>query len=346
MVNKFGDWKPTGKTIGEGGQGQIIIVENANFPNNSFALKKLKNKNRIQRFKNEIEALLNLNHKNIVSILDFDLDANNPYFVTEFYSKGSLDKLNLDSFTLYDKLNLFKEICEGISFLHNQEYMVIHRDLKPSNIFLTDDLTPVIGDFGLSFIDGSERITITDEAIGSMYYIAPELEDGKMDKLSPSSDIYSLGKILYWLITGDVFSREKYENEEYNITNFIPERAAYLINELFYKMITPIPSNRFQSGDELLLNLNILIKRIKRGNNRIGPNIPQFCIYCGKGKYRKIVHNEPGDEKNYVTLRNSGLGNPVGAPSWVIYACEYCGNIQIFRPDYAENNEWVVDNND
>lgn len=341
MVNKFGKWKPTGETIGEGGQGQIILVENDDFPNEIFALKKLKNKNRIQRFKTEIESILNLKHDNIINILDFDIESNNPYFVTNYYSNSSLDNIDRDSLSLYDKLNLFKKICEGISFLHNQDKFIIHRDLKPSNIFLTEDFNPVIGDFGLSFIDGSERITVTDEAIGSMYYIAPELEDGKMDKLSPSSDIYSLGKILYWLITGNVFSREKYESDEYNIISFIGERQACLINELFDKMITPIPESRFQSGEELLTALNILIKRIKRGNNRIGPNIPQFCIYCGKGKYRKIVHNEPDDGKSYVTLRNSGLGNPVGAPSWVIYACEYCGNIQIFRPDYAEKNEWL-----
>ena len=88
------------------------------------------------------------------------------------------------------------KICEAVDHAHRQEPRIIHRDLKPDNIYLRTKNGPaVVGDFGICWIerDGT-RITLTDEAVGARDYMAPEIEDGRADKVSVKSDIYSLAK--------------------------------------------------------------------------------------------------------------------------------------------------------
>ncbi|MDR0911965.1 MAG: protein kinase [Methanobrevibacter sp.] len=181
---KYGKWKPTGDTIGEGGQGQILLVESEDFQDKKFALKFLININRIDRIEKEINACLELNHKNIVNVVDYDLNNTRPYLVMNYYGNGSLDKFDFDNYDLMVKLELFKEICEGIAYAHLNEPPIIHRDIKPENIFLDDELHPIIGDFGLCFYDDDgDRFTLTEEAVGSRNYMSPELEDGIIDNV-------------------------------------------------------------------------------------------------------------------------------------------------------------------
>jgi serine/threonine protein kinase len=87
---------------------------------------------------------------------------------------------------------------------------VIHRDLKPDNIYFRADGTPVVGDFGLCFVDDGGQLTNTEEAVGSRFYCAPELRDGRLRPGVPekAADVYSLGKVLYWMLTGEIFDRE------------------------------------------------------------------------------------------------------------------------------------------
>lgn len=334
----YGNWKPTGSNIGQGGQGQIQLVKNEKY-DNVFALKRLLNLNRIDRFRDEVYVSFHLQHPNIVNVIDYDCDNNPPYLVMEHYEKGSLEKIDLNTVSFEKKLEIFKKICEAVAFAHENDPTVIHRDLKPSNIFLNNKCEPIVGDFGLCFFDDGERITLTDEAVGSMHYIAPELEEGRTEDVTPASDVYSLGKILYWLLTGKTFAREKHHTTKYDLTVHDPGRESHLISGLLDKMIVYEPINRFKDGNAVLNEFNILMERIKMGTNSIGSRIPQTCIYCGKGSYKKVVHNKPHDGDAYNDLHNSGLGNPVGSPTWIISVCDYCANVQIFRPDLIEGND-------
>lgn len=220
MATTYGERWEVDRSLGEGGQAHTFIVRDIKGDSETkYVLKRLKNLNKIERFKQEIETVRNLNHPNIVRLIDFDLNATKPYLVTEYCSGGSLD--TAEPFWTKSPifaLELFNQICEGVSFAHGMG--IIHRDIKPSNIFLRNEEGPaVIGDFGICYVeqDGS-RITLTEEAVGPRLFIAPELEDGRLADISPKSDIYSLGKILYWLLSGGrIFSREKHREVQFDL---------------------------------------------------------------------------------------------------------------------------------
>ena len=84
---------------------------------------------------------------------------------------------------------MFKAICDGVAHAHANG--VTHRDVKPDNIFLRSDRRPVVGDFGICFLEGAERLTQTGEWLGARGFICPESE-GKADEVRPSCDVYSL----------------------------------------------------------------------------------------------------------------------------------------------------------
>lgn len=341
IANKFGKWKVS-ETIGQGGQGQIHLVKDSSSINEGvFALKRLMNINRLNRFKDEIKACMELEHPNIVKVVDYDYDNSHPFMVMEYYENGTLNNLDLNSYSLEDKLILFRKICVAVAFAH--ENSVVHRDLKPENIFLNNDNEPVVGDFGLCYSDDEgDRITLTEEAVGSRYYMAPELEDGKIEEVSYSSDVYSLGKILYWLITGNIFSREKHHEGKYDITQNNQNSKFYLINEFLDKMINSDPKERLESSGVVLKELNILIRRIGSGANCIAPGIPQTCIYCGLGKYVKLPKYDPLHSSvvnTYFKFRNDD--------GWIFFVCDHCANIQIFRPNMLNDtiNMWEKEDN-
>ncbi|MEQ8223958.1 MAG: protein kinase, partial [Candidatus Eremiobacterota bacterium] len=214
--------------------------------------------------------------------------------------------------------------------------------LKPGNIYLKEKgKSPIIGDFGICFFtEKEERLTAIKEVVGPRFFIAPELEDGRLGKITPKSDIYSLGKILYWLISnGEIFAREKHHEPEYDLTKKLPSSAPYLINTLLDKMIVENPDKRCKDVGKVIEELDILIRRIQMNAHVIDLKVPQHCNYCGVGKYDVKVDvlfnpNKRDDAVEYFGF-NSRNGN------WLIFVCDYCANVQIFRPDYSNNeNAW------
>ena len=335
---EYGNWKIL-ESLDEGGQSYIYIVRNSESNNDKkYVLKRLKNLNRIERFIREIKIIEKVKHRNIVEIIDFNYKSDKPYLVTKHYPKGNLKNYDFDSLNLIERLQLFYWICEGVAEAHRNG--VIHRDLKPENIFIDEDLIPVVGDFGISFIDDSgNRFTLSGEAVGPINYIAPELEDGRIEDITPASDIYSLGKILYWLISGKIFSREKHRQDGYDISKDQKEPAFYIINELLDQMIVANPELRIKNASNLLTILNETIERIKMKAHVIDKNAPQLCIYCCKGNY-KVVVDSAKDKHGFTSLNNFGF-QAVGSPKWDIFVCDHCGNVQIFRTDYAKDqNIW------
>ena len=220
MATIFGErWEIVGN-LGEGGQAHIFIVKDVKGDSTTkYVLKRLKNLGRLERFKREIEAVRNINHPNIVRLIDFDVDASKPYLVTEYCSGSSLD--NAEPFWKKSPviaLELFQQICSGVSFAHSQG--IIHRDIKPSNIYLREAEGPaVIGDFGICYVEqNGERLTLTEEAVGPRIFMAPELEGGRVENITNKCDVYSLGKVLYWLLSGGVMlPREKHREIEYDL---------------------------------------------------------------------------------------------------------------------------------
>lgn len=237
-------------------------------------------------------------------------------------------------------LHLFQQICSGVAAAHAKG--IVHRDLKPDNIFLRSNGSIAVADFGLCyFLDEDERVTFTEEAVGPRWYMAPELEDGRTEHITPRCDVYSLGKVLYWMLAGRIFSREKHRDPQYYLAKDSRNSADYLVYELLDRTIVAEPSQRIANATELSQEVATLRRRVATGAHAIGKSVPQPCSYCGLGMYRVIA-----DKERSMNVRNFGF-ELVGNPDWIIMACDYCANIQIFRPDAnrrgavrAKNEPW------
>lgn len=338
MATIYGDRWAIESSLGEGGQAHTFIVRDTKGENGTrYVLKRLKNLKRIERFKQEIEAVRNLNHTNIVRLIDFDLEATKPYLVTEYCSGGSLETATpFWNTSPILALELFKQICEGVRFAHLKG--IVHRDIKPSNIFLRDERdSAVVGDFGICYIDREDgRITLTEEVVGPFKFMAPELEDGRLSDISTKSDVYSLGKVLYWLLSGGrIFSREKFRDPEFDLKgrNIIGWNDVYMehINRLLDKMVQTNPDDRRELENIIILTERT-IRLVRKEYNPIGKGFPQPCTYCGHGEYQ--------EQPNSLTaVRNFGI-TPVGAPDWRILVCNSCGHVQLFRIENASNKNW------
>ncbi|MBX3365090.1 MAG: serine/threonine protein kinase [Phycisphaeraceae bacterium] len=162
------------------------------------------------RFEREVQVLGQLNHPNIVKIHDSGITASGDcYYIMDYISGRSLDEIiRGDEQPIDETLRLFLKICDGVNAAHLKG--VIHRDLKPSNIRIDLSGEPIIVDFGLAKIaapdvvdEGSTAgpMTITGQFVGSLPWASPEQARGSPEGIDIRSDVYSLGVILYQLLT-------------------------------------------------------------------------------------------------------------------------------------------------
>jgi len=340
--------------LGEGGQGWTFIVKRVDGADDrEYVLKRLKNLKRIDRFEREIEACKRLEHPNILRIIDADADPKGrPFLVTEYCPRGSLvDKHPPVGTPVLEVFEIFRQICGAVAYAH--DHGVVHRDIKPENILLREDGTPVLGDFGICFIDDDgTRITMTEEVAGSRFYCAPELREGRLEDgvRSAAADVYSLGKVLYWMLSGGVsFDREEHRNERYALGRHDPGNPAFeLVNELLDSMIVQDWRNRTVDGRILLPRVDDLISVVRAGGHAITLSVPHRCTFCAQGVY-KVVHDGtaplPADgigqgreiARRDAVVRHFGY---TGAAScaWIILVCEKCSHVLTFRPDLAPNS--------
>ena len=154
----------------------------------------------LARFRREVQTAGELTHSNIVTIYDGGQDGELHWLAMEYVDGPSLDKVIGDKIILplQDILSIFVKICSAIDFAHRHN--IIHRDLKPANILLTPDWEPKIADFGIARV-ASSTMTRTGVILGTPSYMSPEQITGQ--RVDSRSDIFSLGIILYELITGE-----------------------------------------------------------------------------------------------------------------------------------------------
>ena len=154
------------------------------------------------RFRREAEAVAALRHPNIVQVYDVGELAGQPYFTMEFMEGGSLAQhLTTSRPQARQAAELVATLANAIQFAHQGG--IIHRDLKPANILLTAEGTPKISDFGLArAMNGSAKFTLSGERVGTPCYMAPEQARSGLAVVGPTADVYSLGVILYEILTG------------------------------------------------------------------------------------------------------------------------------------------------
>jgi serine/threonine protein kinase len=338
LVRKIQErWKRIGNLPG-GGQAftHLVIDTTGEYPG-TWVQKRLKNPARIERFKKEIKAGLELSHPNVIRVIDYVLEADRPYLVAEYCSHGTLGDADLSQLSIIERLRLFASITRGVAHAHSQKPPIIHRDIKPNNIFIREDGTPVVGDFGICFIDeGGERLTVVDEVMGPRWFVAPELEDGRTDEIGPWSDVYSLGKLLYWMIAGRIFSREKHREPKYDLTQNQWDASNFFIYALLDKTIVREPEHRLLDAGVALKEIEGIIRRILMNAHPINIRERQACTYCGIGDYQLL--EAEGRYKPYVPKDSKHIGPGYqGDRDYFVLVCDHCGNVQSFRPDRTKD---------
>jgi tRNA A-37 threonylcarbamoyl transferase component Bud32/uncharacterized membrane protein len=159
-----------------------------------------------ERFLREARALARLNHPGIVAVHDFGEADGQPYFLMEFVEGANLRQvIRAGKLPADQALALVTQVCEALQFAHDEG--IIHRDIKPENILLDKRGRVKIADFGLAKLLGADRVdhtlTATHLAMGTMNYMAPEQLDNAA-RVDHRADIYSLGVVLYEMLTGQV----------------------------------------------------------------------------------------------------------------------------------------------
>ena len=194
------------KSIGEGGMANVYLAYDTILDRN-VAVKVLRgdlatDEKFVRRFQREALSASSLSHPNIVEVYDVGEDNGQYYIVMEYIEGCQLKQLlkKRGRLTLSEVIDIMLQITDGLSVAHDA--YIIHRDIKPQNIMILDSGLVKITDFGIAMAMNSTQLTQTNSVMGSVHYLPPEQANGKGSTLQ--SDIYSMGILMYELLTGEL----------------------------------------------------------------------------------------------------------------------------------------------
>lgn len=213
------------------------------------------------RFESEIEALIRLDHPNIVRLLSYGQEDGNLYFAMELVEGKSLFHLQKECrrFHWRDVLRVASDVASGLRHAHDRG--VIHRDLKPGNLLRDTDGTIKITDFGIAKQFGANNNT-QDNVLGTLDFMSPEQAKGQ--PVTVRSDLFSLGVVLYTLLAGKTpFAAKSMDESLRNLTSTPPASLAAIvpglpdeIEELIFDLMEKKPEDRIPTSQALLHKLN------------------------------------------------------------------------------------------
>jgi serine/threonine protein kinase/tetratricopeptide (TPR) repeat protein len=275
--------------IGEGGMGEVYRAVRADgLYDKQVAIKVIRGGLStdffVERFRNERQILAGLEHPNIARLLDGGLTEEGlPYVVLEFVAGMPIDEYCAShDLSIPDRLKLFRTICSAVQYAHQN--LVVHRDLKPGNILVTEDGVPKLLDFGIAKImDAEQEAAGADRTLTMMRIMTPDFaspEQVRGDPITTASDVYSLGVILYVLLTG---------RRPYRVSSTAPHEIIKAICDTDPEKPSKIDSHSKENkriepdpkGDKLRRALsgdldNIVLKALRKEPQRRYATVEQF----------------------------------------------------------------------
>ncbi|WP_425448968.1 Stk1 family PASTA domain-containing Ser/Thr kinase [Dethiothermospora halolimnae] len=271
----------------------------------------------IDKFRRESQAAASLSHPNIVNIYDVGVEGDIYYIVMEYVKGTTLKNIIREKgkLNINEVLNFTMQIADGLNHAHRNH--IVHRDIKPHNIMVTEDGRVKVTDFGIARAATSSTVTNTSNVIGSVHYFSPEQARGGYT--DEKSDIYSLGIVMYEMITGSVpFKGEspisvalKHVQEDVLFPSDVEENIPKNIRDIITKCVKKDQSLRYNNVGELLKDLKkykntdeenfVNLDDISDSPTIIIPAVNNESPYEGeefKGKRRDKNENSKKGKKN------------------------------------------------
>jgi beta-lactam-binding protein with PASTA domain/predicted Ser/Thr protein kinase len=255
------------RKIGSGGMADVWLAEDAHLQR-QVALKVLhsrfaQDREFVERFRREAESAAGLHHPNVVAVFDRG-EVDGTYYIAMQYLEGrSLKQLIDVGLTPEQSVYLIRQVLEGARFAHR--HGVVHRDLKPHNVIVDDEGKAVVTDFGIARAGVSE-ITQTGSVMGTPHYLSPEQAQG--EDVTPVSDLYSIGVMLYEALAGRVpFEGESAVAVAMKQVSQAPQRPSSInpevspaLDSVVMRALEKSPGDRFQNADAFIAALDNALK--------------------------------------------------------------------------------------
>ena len=228
----------------------------------------------VKRFNREAKAVTSLSHPNIVSIYDVENEGDFYYLILEYIEGMTLKDYMIKNprISIETIVHIAKQIAAGLSHAHQNG--IIHRDIKPQNILMDENLTCKITDFGIARAYGDTTLTQTNQMLGTVYYLSPEQARGNV--ATAQSDIYSLGILIFEMITGQIpFKGEsavaialKHLQEELPEIDKYRENIPQSVKNIVLQATMKNPNERYISSKELCDDLSTVLNPERLYENR------------------------------------------------------------------------------
>lgn len=296
------------KNVGEGGMANVFLAYDTILDRN-VAIKVLRgdlaaDEKFVRRFQREALSASSLAHPNIVEVYDVGEDNGQYYIVMEYVEGKHLKQLlkKRSNLTVGEVVDIMLQITEGMAAAHDS--YIIHRDIKPQNILIIENGLVKITDFGIAMAINSTQLTQTNSVMGSVHYLPPEQASGKGSSLK--SDIYSMGILMYELLSGNLpykgdnaveIALKHMKEELPDIKELLPN-IPQSVENVILKATNKNPKNRYNDAREMNEDLKTVLTDERLNEPPYKPTHPD--VEFDDTKVLKAVEENTEEEENPI----------------------------------------------
>lgn len=308
------------KKIGGGGMAVVYLAKDV-FLDRPVAVKVLReeyigDQDYIRRFHKEAKSIASLSHPNIVNIYDFGINNDRAFLVMEYVEGQTLKDIIQKKGVLStaETAEIGRQICLGVAEAHRKN--IVHKDIKPHNILIEKSGNVKVADFGIAQAVDNNTITHSKGILGSAHYFSPEQAKG--EAIDYKTDIYSIGVVLYEMVTGKVpFSGDnpvtvalKHIQAQPILPSKIVPDISPKLEHIILKAMAKDPSQRYNSADEMALELTALCVHGTNSSYTIPPKMPEGNILDKLNQQNKEASATPISSEFAPNVVANAVENP------------------------------------